>query len=176
MESLIAREADPSKACVLTIGSFNAGAAPNIIPDTAVLQGTLRTNDSDSRGKLVRRLQEVVYKTAEVFGGYAEIEMISEVPPLACDQTMTEEIVGYMKELPIPGLTPVPDTSASASEDFATIAAKVPSVFMYLSAGYMDERGDAPAHNPKVRFNEDVCPIGSACLAHCAVRWLEEHS
>lgn len=176
LESLIAREADPSKACVLTIGSFNAGAAPNIIPDTAVLQGTLRTNDSDSRGKLVRRLQEVVYKTAEVFGGYAEIEMISEVPPLACDQTMTEEIVGYMKELPIPGLTPVPDTLASASEDFATIAAKVPSVFMYLSAGYMDERGDAPAHNPKARFNEDVCPIGAACLAHCAVRWLEEHS
>lgn len=42
-------------------------------------------------------------------------------------------------------------------------------------AGYMDERCDAPAHNPKVQFNEDVCPIGSACLAHCAVRWLEEH-
>ena len=74
-----------------------------------------------------------------------------------------------------PGLTPEPDTSASASEDFATVAERVPSVFMYLSAGYLDERGDAPAHNPKVRFNEDVCPIGSACLAHCAVRWLEEH-
>ena len=76
-----------------------------------------------------------------------------------------------MEELPIPGLTPVPDSSASASEDFATIAEKVPSVFMYLSAGDTDERGDAPAHNPKVRFNEDVCPIGSACLAHSAVRW-----
>ncbi len=175
LESLIAREADPSKACVLTIGNFSAGSAPNIIPDTAVLQGTLRTNDSASRKKLVRRLKEVVQKTAEVFGGSAEIEMISEVPPLVCDPAMTDEIAGYMEELPIPGLTPVPDTSASASEDFATIAEKVPSVFMYLSAGYMDERGDAPAHNPKVRFNEDVCPIGSACLAHCAVRWLEEH-
>lgn len=63
-----------------------------------------------------------------------------------------------------------------ASEDFAAIAEKVPSVYMYLSAGYMDEWGDALAHNPKVRFNEDICPIGSACLAHCAVRWLEEHS
>lgn len=101
--------------------------------------------------------------------------MISEVPPLVCESLMTDEMAGYMKELPIPGLTPVPDTSASASEDFATIAVKVPSVFMYLSAGYLDERGDAPAHNPKVRFNEDVCLIGSACLAHCAVRWLEEH-
>ena len=175
LEALIAREAAPSKACVLTIGSFSAGSAPNIIPDTAVLQGTLRTNDSASREKLVRRLKEAVQGTTAVFGGSAEIEMISQVPPLVCDAAMTEEMVGYMQELPVPGLTPVPDMSASASEDFAVIAEKVPSVFMYLSAGYLDERGDAPAHNPRVRFNEEVCPIGSACLAHCAVRWLEKN-
>ena len=175
LESLIARETDPGKACALTIGNFSAGSAANIIPDTAVLQGTLRTDDSTSREKLVRRLKEIVHRTAEVFGGTAKIEMISEVPPLRCDPAMTKEIAGYMEELPIPDLTPVPDTSASASEDFAVIAERVPSVFMYLSAGYTDERGDAPAHNPKVQFNEDICPIGSACMAHCAVRWLEEH-
>lgn len=175
LEALIAREADPGKACVLTIGNFAAGSAPNIIPDTAILQGTLRTNDSASREKLVRRLREVSRKTAEAYGGSAEIEALSQVPPLVCDASMTEEMVHYMQELRIPGLTPMPDTSASASEDFAAVAERVPSVFMYLSAGYLDERGDAPAHNPKVRFNEDVCPIGSACLAHCAVRWLEEH-
>lgn len=175
LEALIAREADPSKACVLTIGNFSAGSAPNIIPDTALLQGTLRTNDNACREKLTRRLKEVVNKTAEAFGGWAEIEAISEVPPLVCDPTLTNEIVSYMQELPIPNLTPVPDTSASASEDFSTIAKKVPSVFIYLSAGFTDERGEAPAHNPKVLFNEDVCPIGSSCLAHCAVRWLEEH-
>lgn len=175
LEALIAREADPGKACVLTIGNFAAGSAANIIPDTAVLQGTLRTNDSASRETLVRRLKEVVQGTAAVYGGSAEIETISQVPPLVCDAVMTDEMVRYMQELPIPGLTPVPDTSASASEDFAAIAEKVPSVYMYLSAGYLDERGDAPAHNPKVQFNEDVCPIGAACLAHCAVRWLAEH-
>ena len=75
-----------------------------------------------------------------------------------------------MKELDIPGLTPHGGVSASASEDFAVIAERVPSVFMYLSAGYLDERGDYPAHHPKVQFNEEVCPIGAACLAHCAVR------
>ena len=47
---------------------------------------------------------------------------------------------------------------------------------MYLSAGYLDARGSAPAHNPKVRFNEDVCPIGSAYLAHCAAKWLENNA
>ncbi len=175
LQELIARESDPSKACVLTIGQFKAGTAANIIPEQAVLQGTIRTNDNEAREKLVRRMKEVAKKTAEVYNGTAEIEMISEVPPLICNPEFTNEIVSYMKETNIPGLMPYSDVSASASEDFAVIAEKVPSTFMYLSAGYMDERGEYPAHHPKARFNEDVCPIGSACLAHCAVEWLSKH-
>ena len=53
---------------------------------------------------------------------------------------LTDEFVGYMKEMNIPGMMPYPGISASASEDFASIAEKVPSTFMYLSAGYPDER------------------------------------
>ena len=175
LEALIAREVDPGKACVLTIGNFSAGSAANIIPDTALLQGTIRTNDKAGRELLVRRMKEVAVRTAEVYGGSAEVEMISEVPPLICDAGLTDEMVGYMTEQDIPGLTPVPGISASASEDFASVAELVPTAYMYLSAGFPDERGDAPAHNPKARFNEDVCPIGAASLAHCAARWLENH-
>lgn len=175
LEALIAREVNPEKSCVLTIGNFNAGSAANIIPESAVLQGTIRTNDTESRKLLVKRMKETAEKTAEVYGGSVDIEMLSEVPPLICNSQLTEEFVSYMKELPIQNLTAISDTAASASEDFALIAEKVPSSFMYLSSGFPDERGNAPAHNPKVLFNEDVCPIGSACLAHCADRWLESH-
>lgn len=175
LEALIAREADPSKSCVMTIGNFSAGSAANIIPDTALLQGTIRTNDKAARELLVRRMKEVAVKTAEVYGGTAEIEMISECPPLICDPKLTNEIVGYMQAMNIPGAMPYPGVSASASEDFATIAEKIPSTFMYLSAGYLDERGDAPAHNPKAQFNEDVCPIGASSLAHCATEWLKNN-
>ena len=175
LQELIARETDPAHACVLTIGQFEAGTAANIIPQTAVLQGTIRTNNTKERELLVRRMKEVTERTAEVYNGTLEIEMISEVPPLICDPALTDEMIGYMKELDIPGLTPYPGVSASASEDFAVIAEKVPSTFMYLSAGYLDERGTYPAHHPKAQFNEEVCPIGSACLAQCAVRWLEKN-
>ena len=124
---------------------------------------------------MVRRMKEVATKTAESYGGTAEITMLSEVPPLICDPKLTDEFVGYMKEMNIPGMMPYPGISASASEDFASIAEKVPSTFMYLSAGYTDERGQYGAHNPKAQFNEGVCPIGPSCLAYCATQWLKNN-
>lgn len=175
LEALIAREADPSKMCVMTVGSFHGGTASNIIPETAEMQGTIRTNDKASRELLVRRMQEVAAKTAEVYGGTAEIEMLSQVPPLVCDPKLTNEIAGYMGTLGVPGAMPYPGVSANASEDFASVAERVPGTFMYLSAGFLDERGAYPAHNPKVLFNEEVCPIGAGGYAHCAAEWLKNN-
>ena len=175
LQELIARESDPSDACLLTVGQFSAGSAANIIPDTAVLKGTMRTNKKEAREKLVRRLKEVSEATAAVYGGSADVAFTCSVPTLVCDKTLTKEIVGFMEELPIPDAVGYSGISASASEDFALIAERIPSAFMYLSAGFSDVPGDYPAHNPKVQFNEDVLPIGAACLAHCAVRWLAEH-
>lgn len=176
LEALIAREVDPGKANVLTVGRFQAGNAGNIIPETAILEGTIRSNDTTSRELLVRRLREVAEGTAAVYGGSAEVTMLSQVPPLICDPKLTERIAGYMKDLEIPGAVACPGISASASEDFASIAERIPSAFVYLSAGFPDDRGLAPAHNPKVLFNEEVCPMGAACYAHCAEQWLRDNA
>ena len=69
--------------------------------------------------------------------------------------------MGYIRELPVPGLSLYPGASANASEDFALIAERVPSAFFYLGSGYLDERGNYGAHNPKVVFDEAVCRTGS---------------
>ncbi len=175
LQELIARESNPMDACLITVGEFSSGSAANIIPESAVLKGTIRTNSVEAREKLVRRLREVSEATASAYGGSAAVSFPQGVPPLVCDAALTREIAGYMDELPIPGIAGYPGVASSASEDFALIAERVPSVFMYLSAGFADSRGDYPAHNPKVLFNEDVLPIGAACLAHCASRWLAEH-
>lgn len=173
LEGLIARNSNPEKNCVLTVGKFQGGNAANIIPDTAVLEGTLRTNDKHEREMLVRKISEIANGIAEINGAKAEVTPLSQVPPLICDSKFTEQIAGFMQEMDIPGMTPYPNMQANASEDFAVIAEKIPSAFIYLSAGFPDERGDYSAHNPKVRFNEAVCPIGAAAFAYCAVRWLE---
>lgn len=173
LEALIAREADPEQMCVMTVGKFCAGSAPNIIPESAVLEGTLRTKDAASREKLVKRMKEAAQGVAAAYGGSAEITMLSEVPPLVCEPAFTEQMGRYLAA--IPGISGFNGISSSASEDFASIAEKVPSAFIYLAAGFADERGNYPAHNPKVRFNEDVCPVGAAGYATCAVKWLKDN-
>ena len=82
LEAIMAREVDPTKACVMTVGQFQGGTAENIIPDVATLKGTIRSNDKQARELMVRRMKEVATKTAESYGGTAEITMLSEVPPL----------------------------------------------------------------------------------------------
>lgn len=175
MQEMIQAEQDRGQNCLLTIGRFDAGAAPNVIPETAVIEGSVRSEKAIVQENLVRRIKMIIMEQAKMFGGDATFEEISSAPPLVCDPEMVKEIVGYMKELRVPGVTPYPDVKATASEDFAVIAEKVPSVFIYLSAGFENWRGEATAHNPKVQFNEEVLPVGAAYLSYCAVRWLEKH-
>ena len=176
LQEIISREMDPHDACVISIGTFHAGTAMNVIPEEAVLTGTLRADTKEAQQKLVRRVREVAEATAKVYGAKAEVEISAGGSPLVCDPETTKAFVNYMRELKLPETMEYPNISASASEDFAFIAEKVPSTFMYLSAGYLDERGAASAHNPKVQFNEAVLPRGTAYLAHCAQRWLEDHA
>ncbi len=176
LQSLIARESDAEKMCVLTIGQFHAGSAANIIPDTAFMEGTLRTDDKNEREKLVRRISEVVKATAAMYGGEAEISTLSAVPPLVCDEAVTKAYAGYIAEMNIEGFYPMDKVRSNASEDFALIAEKVPAALMYVSAGFTDDTPAYPAHNPKVRFNEDGITNGAAIYAQCAKRWLEDNS
>lgn len=176
MQTIISREVDPQKACIMTVGSFNAGTANNIIPNEAVLTGTIRCNDQPSREQMKRRLAEMAEKTAEVYGGVAKVEWVSQVPPVICNPQVVNAMVRYMGELEIPGMMGAPGAAATASEDFAVITSRIPSSFIFLTAGFPEEDDPAPAHNPKVRFNEGVLPIGAASFAQCAMRWLEDNA
>lgn len=122
LQELVAREANPQDICTLTIGQFNAGSAANIIPESAILQGTLRTNNISTRENLLNRMKEVCHKIAETYRGTVEIEMVSTVPPLMCDLKLTLEMAEYMSQVGIEGLKGIPNSTAT--EDFAIIAEK----------------------------------------------------
>lgn len=174
-QTLIAREADPNHAIVLTIGEIKAGNAANIIPETAIIQGTMRNDNKETRLHVKKRLVEVVQKTAETFGASATIEFTSETPPLINDPAFTDEIIGYISELDIPDLILKNGIRSNASEDFSIVLDHVKGAFLNISAGFLDERGDYPTHNPKVQFNESALSLGAAAFAQVATKWLENN-
>lgn len=174
LQKLISREVDPSHACVLSIGKFIAGTALNVIPSEAIMEGTLRCDNEESRAKLVRRIKEVVEKTADLYNGEAKLEILANVPMLKNDKELCEEFIGYITNLD-KDVQLYPDVVASSSEDFAVICNLVPSVFFYISTGFEDERGAYPVHNPKVTFNEESCVYAPAYFAECATQWLKNN-
>ena len=157
---------------ILTIGKIQSGSAANIIPDTALMEGTLRSRNAEKHERLYKSICQAAQDIAKKEGCRAQITPLFSAPALICDKALTDLTVSFINEMNC-HLTAVPDMSAFASEDFAYIAREIPSVLLYIGAGFSDERGDFTAHHPKVVFNEDALPIGSAVEAHCAIRFFE---
>jgi len=175
LQELIARETPPAKLAVLTIGNLSAGTTPNIIPETAMMQGTMRCYDKELRAYLFKRFKELVTYTAKAFGAEAELEILSDVPSIYANPEMMTECIGYLNEL-TDTFTYDYDYLVTASDDYARIAELVPSIFLAIGAAPEDPDQTYPNHNPNVIFNEDCLPLGAAIFAQCAYRWLSDHA
>lgn len=175
LQELIARETPPSEIAVLTIGQLTAGSAPNIIPDMAMMQGTMRCYNKELRAKLNKRFKEVVEYTARAFGAEVEIETLSDVPSIYADPALMKECEGYIREMDC-GLNYDEEYLVTPSDDFARVAELVPSTFFAVGAQPTDPAQVYPNHNPNVVFNEDCLPVGAAMFAQCAYRWLENNA
>ena len=170
LQELIARECSPSAEAALTIGQFNAGAAENIIPETAVLKGTLRTFDPKLTAYLIRRIEETARGISQVYRTTCAITTLSQVPSVTCDPALNQLFLSSMAEFPI---KTVPGFHVMGSEDFAFIAKEIPSSYFSLGAGIPDHSKWVGQHNPKVLFDEAALPIGTACYAQAAIAGLE---
>lgn len=176
LQELIAREVDFNNSALLTFGQFVSGTANNIIPQTAVMQGTLRTFNEEIRSYLAERMKTIVHLTAEKFRGSAEIEILSDLPVLVNDPEMTETVTGYLKDMAGDSIKVEPGFMATASEDFSYIAKAVPAVTIFFGASDMDDSEEKyPMHHPKVLFDERVLYRGAAMYAEVADRWLKEN-
>ena len=172
-QNLIARECDPGEKASLTLGAFNAGNTSNIIPDSAVLMGTLRTYNKDLRARLVKRMHEIAEYTGKVFGVAIEYESLSEVPSTYSDPALTRELAEYASEV-VPDFIKHTDYSVTPSDDFARVSEKVPTV--YFMIGCRVDGCTVQHHNPGVLFDETVMPYGAAVHAACAFNWLNRRN
>ena len=168
LQSIVARNIDPFAQAVVTVGVFNGGTRYNVIPETATIQGTVRSFDEDVRLKLRDRVIEVATKTAEALGAHAEVDYRLTYPPLINDRGVYEQAkASIIDMLGEENYAEVPKP-APGGEDFAFFAKAVPSAFMFL--GYK-KAGEVPVqpHNPYYNFDEAALGVGVRVFVRAAL-------
>lgn len=181
LQEIHARELSASDEAVLTIGTFHAGEAGNVIPDTATMGGTIRTYDEKTRAYLKERMTAIAKNVAEAFRASAEVSFGSGCPTLVNDKDLSEKVTGYLKDLlgashafTTAELNGGKPARGGGSEDFAYVSHEVPSLMLALAAGEPSKGYVYPQHHPKVKFDESVLSTGAAVFVDCAINYLRE--
>ena len=177
LQEIAAREVAAQDPCVLTIGKFAGGQTPNIIPEKAVLEGTIRYKNKETGDRIFERIQEISNLCAQSFRGKAAVTEIASAPPLINNDEMMHEFCDDIKQFIAPQQVMILPQEGMGSEDFASFSYRVPVAYLLLGAGTSQENEayGKPMHNQCVVFNEDVLCLGSSILTICAMNWLNKH-
>ena len=181
LQEINARELSQNDFGVLTTGRFAAGAASNVIPDTAEMWGTIRTTDPENQsGALIKqRMTEIAQGVAAAFRCTAEVMFSDFCPCMVVDETLSKDAFGYLSEMLGQGVMDMTSLTGGkpggGSEDFAFVSHEVPTVSLFLACGGPAQGCRYSQHHPKVRFDDSVLYKGSAAYGYVAMRWLAEH-
>ena len=165
----MSRRVNPASPAVVTVGMVNAGTAANIIPDRAMLEGTLRATDSATRSTLRDALRDMATHVAAAHGLEASVTMRMGVPPVVNGDDAARwagaaaaSLLGDECVVPL-------GTPNMAAEDFAFYLERIPGCFLRVGARRAGEPVIA-AHSPQFDVAEECIAVGATVLAEAARR------
>lgn len=171
LQTLVSRELDPTAMGLITLGSISSGTTHNVIPDTALIKGTIRAHDRHVMEQLQSRLPELAGGIARAMRAECALRWGMAYPPLACDDAMTELAAGAARELL--GAANVEEAPISmGAEDFAFVLERVPGSVIRLGVRGAAWDRTLPVHTATFDIDEDALPIGAASLAQVAISYL----
>jgi hippurate hydrolase len=170
LQSIVSREIDALKSAVITVGSIQAGATYNIVPETATIKIGVRTLDPKVRAHVEARLRDFVVAQARSFRLEADVVYERKYPVLVNHDRQTERArevaIRLLGEENVVARTPV-----MGSEDFAYMLEHCPGAYVRLGNG-IGEDGGCMVHNPLYDFNDKALPVGAAFWASLAQSYL----
>lgn len=163
LQSIVSRNVSPFEAAVITIGSIQSGAAPNIINSKALMKLSVRSLNPAVRTLLLKRIGEVAQLQAQSFGATAEVMHVNGSPVLVNDDQATDFAADVAREMF--GLDKVHTDAPQlpGSEDFAFMLEANPNG-SYMLIGSGDDPGYCMVHHPGYDFNDK-------CLVPAAAYW-----
>ena len=168
LQRIVSRHMNPLQPAVVTVGSFHAGTAFNIIADQATLSGTTRTFDLDIWHSWEQRLDRVIRGVCQAMGAQYEFKFAQGYPPTINDESMSELVRRCAAQV-VGTDNVVEPQSTMGGEDMSFYLQRAKGCFFFLGVGRED---GAPVHNPKFDFDEDVLPLGVETYCRVAAELL----
>ncbi|MDF1485898.1 M20 family metallopeptidase [Ramlibacter sp. H39-3-26] len=168
LQTLISRHKNPIETAVLSVTQIHAGDAYNVIPDQAVIRGTVRTFSAQVLDEIEANLKRVAETLPQVHGGSGELKFVRAYPPLVNRDAQTD-FAAQVAEDAFGADRVVRETPPmGGAEDFSFYLEKVPGSYLFLGNGGGDHReysyhgmGPCELHNPNYDFNDALLPVGS---------------
>jgi amidohydrolase len=174
LQTITSRQVDLTLApAVITIGSLQAGVRRNIVPDSARMEGTIRTFDPKTQDEIHARIRRTAEMIALSAGARAEVTIDRGTPVTYNDPGLTERMSSTLKR--VAGADSVSIGQATTtSEDFSLYQEKVPGLFFFLGVTPRDADPATVAanHSPRFFADEAALPVGVRLLAALAVDYL----
>nr|WP_179798191.1 M20 family metallopeptidase [Actinomycetospora corticicola] len=174
LHTMVGRRVSAFDPAVLTVAHLTAGTTTNVIPETATLEGTVRTLSEDTREQLLTELRRVVTGTAEAYGCTVEVEIDRGYPVTVNDGEVAERVADVGRSvLGSRFVEPMPDP-IMGSEDFSYVLGRVPGALAFLGAcpPGVDPAEAPPNHSNRVVFDEEAMIAGVALYAGYALEVL----
>ncbi len=154
--TIAARNLSAHDAAVLSLTQVHAGTAPNIIPATAVLGGTIRTFDAKVEQVICDRMQAICEGTAAAMGVKARLVLAPDVRATINDPACTEFAIRVAQDVVGAACVITDRASYMAADDFSVMLKLRPDTYLHLGQG----RG-LMVHETTLDFNDDIAPIGA---------------
>ncbi|MDE4096114.1 M20 aminoacylase family protein [Phaeobacter gallaeciensis] len=165
IQTIVSRNHYALQDLVVSVTQIHTGTVDNVIPDTAYINGTVRTFDPEVQDMVMRRMEEIVAGQAVSYGVEATLDYEVGYPATINDADKADFAVGVAREI-VGEDRVVPDaTRDMGAEDFSYMLNARPGAYLYIGQG-----DTAGLHHPKYDFNDAIAPVGASFFARLVER------
>lgn len=178
-QTIVSRNKKPIDPGVISVTMVHAGEATNVVPDSCVLEGTVRTFTLELLDLFERRMKEMAEHTCAAFGTTCEFEFTRNYPPTINHPKETEFARSVMAEVVGPENVQEFEPTMGA-EDFSYFLLEKPGCYFLIGNGDGSHRvgghgmGPCMLHNPSYDFNDELIPLGATLWVQLARKWLAQ--